>query len=247
MAAELGEKLLTTQRGATAWLRHLVVRDRIWRLVDARDQVLGRVAGQIALLLQGKHKPTYLDNINSGDPVIVINARHVVLTGRKSYNKLYIHHSGYPGGLKQVPIQDVMRKRPQHIIQAAVKNMLPKNKLRQVWMDNLRVYMDDVHDHAPQKPVLVAPAHCGSRLGHGGPPTMQQLEIWWNDNIIQESDQTMQKIFAELQPTQPQGLAQLLQFSPDDDPSEAQIAARHSYINAAEQALSQDPVITPNP
>ncbi|KAI0565840.1 large subunit ribosomal protein L13 isoform 2 [Gracilaria domingensis] len=246
MAAELGEKLLTTQRGSSAWLRHLVVRDRIWRLVDAQDQVLGRVAGQIARLLQGKHKPTYLDNINSGDPVVVINARHVVLTGRKSYNKLYIHHSGYPGGLKQVPIQDVMRKRPEHVIRAAVKNMLPRNKLRPVWMENLRIYMDDDHEHHAQNPVLVAPAHCGSRIGHGGPPTIQELETWWNDNIINESDQMLTKVVAEQQLNAPQGLAQLLQYSDLDDASQQQVDARQRYIAAAEQALTQQPVIVPN-
>ncbi|PXF40173.1 50S ribosomal protein L13 [Gracilariopsis chorda] len=244
----MGDKLLTTQRGATAWLRHLIVRDRIWRLVDARDQVLGRVAGQIALLLQGKHKPTYLSNMNSGDPVVVINARHVVLTGRKSYNKLYIHHSGYPGGIKKVPIQDVMRKRPEDVIRSAVKNMLPKNKLRQLWMDNLRVYMDEQHDHHAQKPVLVPPAHCGSRIGYGGPPTVHELDTWWNDNIIRQSDQTMHKLIqeeAQLKKASPPGLAQALQFASDADVSQLELDARRRYIAAAEQSLQHSPVIVP--
>lgn len=251
------EKLLTTQRGSSAWLRHLVVEDRIWRLIDAKDQVLGRVAVQIACFLQGKHKPTYFDNIDSGDPVVVINARRIVLTGRKAHNKIYTHYSGYPGGLKQVPIKKVMEKRPEHVIRSAVHSMLPKNRLRRVWMENLRICMDEEHDHHAQKPVLLAPVHCGSRLGHGGPPTMHELETWWNDQIIRESDQTLQKLVAEERqlivtrkaasdPTISAGLAQVLQFSENQASSQSEADTYQRYISAAEQSLQEDPVIVPS-
>lgn len=250
-----GSKLLTRQRGHSAWLRHLIPRDRIWRLIDAKDQVLGRVAGQIALILQGKHKPTYLDNMFSGDPVIVINARHVSLTGRKHYNKLYIHHSGYPGGLKRVPIDQVRERRPDDIIRLAVKNMLPGNKLRAVMMNNLRIYQDDKHDHHSQNPVLVAPAHCCKRLGWGGPPTIEELHQWWLDNIHYECEDTLREIFEETrQELKPLittrchtiGLANALEIDPASAPSQAELDASRAYITAANKALKEPPVIIPS-
>lgn len=248
-----GQKLLTTQKGQSAWLRHHNERDRIWRIIDAKDQVLGRVAGQIAKLLQGKHKPTYLDNMNCGDPVIVINARHVVLTGRKRYNKAYYHHSGYPGGLKKVPIRLVQEKRPEDVIRLAVKNMLPSNKLRAHWLRDLRIFMDEEHEHVPQKPVPVAPAHCGSRIGEGGPPTMEELEKWWNDTLIYEDEQTVRALVDEVRQelqgaskSSKTGLAVALALEDESQASTAELEAQRVYVAAAEESLRKDPIVVPS-
>jgi large subunit ribosomal protein L13 len=179
--------------GSTAWLRHHVQRDRIWRLVDARDQILGRVATQIATVLIGKNKPTYLDNIFSGDPVVVINARHFALTGRKARTKVYTHHTGTPGGLKKVPVQRVLETRPTDPIRLAVKRMMAPNRLRSVRLDNLHIYPDENHPHESQKPVLLPPAHAGKRLGCGLPPNEFELKNWWLEHLCAVPDALLEE------------------------------------------------------
>ena len=103
--------------------------DRRWLLVDAEGQTLGRLATQIATFLRGKHKAEYTPHVDTGDFVIVINADKVVVTGNKEMQKMYRRHSGYPGGMKEVSYQDMMKKHPERILESAVRGMLPKNSL----------------------------------------------------------------------------------------------------------------------
>ena len=177
-------------RGKTAWLRHHNARDKIWRLVDAKDQVLGHLAVQISRVLIGKNKPTYLDNMDCGDPVIVINADEFKLTGRKATNKHYRKYSGYPGGLKEHPVTRVLDRRPADALYLAVKRMLPTNRLRKVRLNNLHIFIGDTHPHQAQKPAPMPPAHLGSRLGYGGPPTDEELEVWWTNIITTTSKES---------------------------------------------------------
>lgn len=131
---------------------------REWRLVDAKGQVLGRLATQLAQELIGKHKPTYTPHVDGGDYVVVINASQVVLTRDKAQQKVYRRHSQYPGGLKEVTFQEMIEKQPEKIIELAVKNMLPKNKLRQLRMARLKVYANDQHPHQSQINYQATPA-----------------------------------------------------------------------------------------
>ncbi len=126
---------------------------RRWWVIDARGQVLGRVATRAAILLMGKHKPDYVPYMDVGDYVIVINAREVVLTGQKEKKKVYYRHSGYPGGLKSVTAAQVRATHPERLIEWAVSRMLPKNRLRRVYLRKLKVYADDRHPHQAQQPV----------------------------------------------------------------------------------------------
>lgn len=115
-------------------------------IIDARDQVLGRLATQIADLLRGKHKIEFVPYIDLGDTVIVSNASEIRLTGRKMDNKIYYWHTSYPGGLKQATAKEVMAKDPTEILRRAVYGMLPKNKLRSLWMRRLKIYSDDIKE-----------------------------------------------------------------------------------------------------
>ena len=126
--------------------------EREWLVIDARDQVLGRLATRVASLLRGKHKPTFSTHMDVGDYVIVLNARHVRLTGRKADQKTYFRHSGYMGSEKHVPFKRMLARRPERIIELAVKGMLPKNALGKQMLGKLRVYADAHHPHAPQQP-----------------------------------------------------------------------------------------------
>lgn len=126
---------------------------RRWWIIDARGQVLGRVATRAAILLMGKHKPDYVPYMDVGDYVIVINAREVVLTGQKEKKKVYYRHSGYPGGLKSVTAAQVRATHPERLIEWAVSRMLPKNRLRRVYLRKLKVYADDRHPHQAQQPL----------------------------------------------------------------------------------------------
>ena len=126
---------------------------RQWHVLDAQDLVLGRVASTVALLLMGKHKPTYTPFLDTGDHVIVINAAKVKLTGRKDEQKLYRHHTGYPGGLIEIGARKVRATRPTRMIEDAVSGMLPKNKLGKQMYRKLKVYAGDKHPHQAQKPV----------------------------------------------------------------------------------------------
>lgn len=129
-----------------------------WFVVDADNQVLGRVATRVARILIGKDKPNFTPYLDCGDHVIVINADRVRLTGNKIEQKVYRRHSGYPGGLKEVPIRALMQRRPEEVIREAVVGMLPKNKLRARRAKKLRVYAgkEALARHAGQKPQPVA-------------------------------------------------------------------------------------------
>lgn len=122
-----------------------------WYIIDATDVVLGRLAAQVAILLRGKHKPTYAPHADGGDNVIIINADKIALTGNKLGKELY-SHSGRPGGLRRDSYAELLEKNPERIIIAAVKGMLPKNRLAKVQLDRLRVFAGAEHPHTSQKP-----------------------------------------------------------------------------------------------
>jgi len=126
--------------------------DRKWYIVDAKDKVLGRLASEIAKVIRGKNKPTFTPNFDTGDFVIVINASQVKVTGKRELLKTYSHYSGYPGGLKTKSFAELMAKKPEFIIENAVKGMLPKNRLGNKLIKKLKVYADENHPHAAQKP-----------------------------------------------------------------------------------------------
>jgi ribosomal protein L13 len=126
---------------------------RKWYVIDAQGKPLGRVATQVATILRGKHKATYTPNVDCGDYVIVINAKDVVLTGNKLTQKKYYHHSGYPGGLKEVTYGDLMAKKLAFVMERAVKGMLPHNRLGRQMFRKLFVYADEVHPHQAQQPI----------------------------------------------------------------------------------------------
>ena len=125
---------------------------REWLLIDATDQVLGRVASKAAHLLKGKHKPQYTPHVDTGDFVIIINADKIRVTGKKATDKVYYHHTGYPGGLKSETFQEAMEKHPERVIEHAVKGMLPKNTLGRAMGKKLKVYAGPEHPHAAQQP-----------------------------------------------------------------------------------------------
>jgi len=123
---------------------------RDWHLIDVGGQILGRIATQIAQKLIGKHKSTYTPHIDGGDFVVAINASNVALSRNKADKKVYFRHSGFPGGLKEIPFKKMLAEHPEQVIKLAVKNMLPKNKLRQLRMNRLKVYPGDKHAHESQ-------------------------------------------------------------------------------------------------
>jgi large subunit ribosomal protein L13 len=125
---------------------------RQWHVVDAADQVLGRIASKAALILMGKHKPTYTTFLDTGDHVIVVNAEKVRLTGRKDEQKLYRRHSGYPGGLTEVGAVKMRATRPTKMIEQAIAGMLPKTKLGKQMYRKLKVYAGPKHPHQAQQP-----------------------------------------------------------------------------------------------
>jgi len=126
--------------------------DKKWYLVDAKDQVLGRLASQIAKIIRGKNKPTFTPNMDTGDFVVVINADKVKLTGKRPEMKKYIHHSGYPGGQKIKSVREVKESKPEFLVENAVKGMLPKNRLGRKLIKKLKVYTGESHPHSAQKP-----------------------------------------------------------------------------------------------
>jgi large subunit ribosomal protein L13 len=126
--------------------------ERKWYLVDAEGQVLGRLATQVATVLRGKHKAIYTPSMDTGDHVIVINASRVAVTGDKANQKVYYHHSGYPGGLKETPYEVMLDRHPEQVIIHAVRGMLPKNRLGRAMLGKLHVYAGGEHPHAAQKP-----------------------------------------------------------------------------------------------
>jgi large subunit ribosomal protein L13 len=126
--------------------------ERLWHVIDAENQVLGRVATEAARLLQGKHKPVYTPHLDTGDHVVIVNAAKVRLTGRKEEQKIYRYHSGYEGGLREERAKDVRQKSPVRIVEEAVRGMLPKTKMGEAMWRKLRVYARADHPHQAQKP-----------------------------------------------------------------------------------------------
>ncbi len=125
---------------------------REWFVVDATGQTLGRLATQVAVRLRGKHKPIYSPRLDTGDYVIVINAEKIRVTGRKLDSKMYYRFSGYPGGLKQISLRNLLEKNPTRVIEQAVWGMLPKNRLGRKIFKKLKVYAGPEHPHAAQQP-----------------------------------------------------------------------------------------------
>lgn len=126
--------------------------ERKWYLVDAEGQTLGRLASEVASILRGKNKPEFTPHVDTGDFVIVINAEKIVLTGNKLNDKKYYRHSGHPGGLKETTAGEMLQKRPERVIELAVKGMLPKNTLGRQQGMKLHVYAGSTHKHQAQKP-----------------------------------------------------------------------------------------------
>ena len=126
--------------------------EREWVVIDATDQVLGRVAAKAAHILKGKHKPQYTPHVDTGDFVIIVNADKIRMTGTKATSKEYYRHSGFPGGLKMETFAEAMQKHPERVIEHAVKGMLPKNTLGRKQGKKLKVYVGPEHPHAAQKP-----------------------------------------------------------------------------------------------
>ena len=129
--------------------------ERKWFVVDADDQVLGRLAVRIATYLRGKHKPVFTPSVDTGDFVIVVNAEKVKLTGRKLDDKVYYWHTGYPGGIKSETARERLEKKPEQIIRDAVWGMLPKNRLGRAMFKKLKVYKGSDHPHKAQKPEVM--------------------------------------------------------------------------------------------
>jgi large subunit ribosomal protein L13 len=126
--------------------------ERQWHVIDAGDQVLGRVATEAARLLQGKHKAVYTPHIDTGDHVVIVNAARVRLTGRKEEQKVYRYHSGFEGGLREERAKDVRQKSPVRMVEEAVRGMLPKTKMGEAMWRKLKVYAEATHPHQAQKP-----------------------------------------------------------------------------------------------
>ena len=125
---------------------------RQWYLVDAKDKILGRLAVKVAVLLRGKHKPIFTPHLDTGDGVIVINAAKIRVTGRKLKQKVYRRYSGYPGGLREVTLETMLKKKPTTVVKLAVQRMLPQGPLGRDIIKKLKVYADDKHQHQAQNP-----------------------------------------------------------------------------------------------
>jgi large subunit ribosomal protein L13 len=126
--------------------------ERVWHEIDAADLPLGRLATEIAMLLRGKHKPQFAPHVDTGDFVIVVNAARVAVTSGKSQSKIYYRHSGYPGGLREESFERLIKRRPEAVIERAVRGMLPKNRLGRAMHRKLKVYAGPDHPHQAQRP-----------------------------------------------------------------------------------------------
>jgi large subunit ribosomal protein L13 len=126
--------------------------ERKWYIVDATDKILGRLASKIALVLTGKHRPQYTPHVDSGDYVVIINADKFRVTGKKMTDKIYYSHSFFPGGLKKINLELMLKKHPERVIFHAVSGMLPKNRLRAKRLKRLKIYTDAKHPHSAQSP-----------------------------------------------------------------------------------------------
>lgn len=125
---------------------------RDWYVIDANGKTLGRMATEIARRLRGKHKPEFTPHVDTGDYIVVVNAEKVHVTGKKTTDKMYHHHTGYPGGIKSVSFEKLSKQAPERIIQIAVKGMLPKNPLGRAMFKKLKIYAGPEHAHAAQQP-----------------------------------------------------------------------------------------------
>ncbi|MFI5225853.1 MAG: 50S ribosomal protein L13 [Candidatus Limnocylindrales bacterium] len=130
--------------------------DRRWYVVDATDQTLGRLASRVARVLEGKHKPTYTPNLDSGDHVIVLNAAHISVSRNKLETKIYARHSGYPQGFKEETLGHLLARRPEEVVRRAVKGMLPRNRLGAQQLRKLKIYAGTDHPHQAQRPEPLA-------------------------------------------------------------------------------------------
>lgn len=126
---------------------------RDWYLVDANGKTLGRLAAEIATRLRGKHKAEYTPHVDTGDYIVVINAEKIAVTGKKATDKMYHHHSGYPGGLKSFSFEKLIERAPERVLQRAVKGMLPRNPLGRAMFKKMKVYAGESHPHAAQQPL----------------------------------------------------------------------------------------------
>jgi large subunit ribosomal protein L13 len=128
---------------------------RQWYVVDAAGKTLGRLCTEIANRLRGKHKPEFTPHVDTGDFIVVVNAEKIVVTGNKTTDKLYQHHTGYPGGIKSISFDKLLVKAPEMIIEKAVKGMMPKNKLSRAMLSKLKVYAGNDHPHSAQQPTFL--------------------------------------------------------------------------------------------
>lgn len=129
--------------------------ERKWYVIDADGVVLGRLASQVALMLRGKHKPTFTPHVDTGDYIIVVNTDKIAMTGRKLDQKIYYHHSGYPGGLKETRYRDLLANKSEFALKKAVRGMLPKGPLGNKMFKKLKVYAGAEHPHAAQQPEVI--------------------------------------------------------------------------------------------
>ena len=129
--------------------------DRKWYVVDAQGQTLGRLASEVAKVLRGKNKPIYTPHVDCGDNVIIVNAEKIVVTGKKLDQKIYYHHSGWVGGMKETTLREMLQKKPEQVVELAVKGMLPKGPLGREMYTKLHVYAGAEHPHAAQKPEVL--------------------------------------------------------------------------------------------
>jgi large subunit ribosomal protein L13 len=130
--------------------------DRKWYTIDVEGKVLGRAASDIAYILRGKHKPNFTPYLDNGDYVVVLNAEKIAVTGNRRAEKMYYHHSGYPGGLRTTSMERMLQTHPERVIEQAVRGMLPKNRLGDAMLKKLRVYAGPAHPHEGQQPVDIA-------------------------------------------------------------------------------------------
>jgi len=130
--------------------------ERNWYVVDAKDQVLGRLAVKVANLLRGRNKPTYTPHVDTGDFVVVVNADKIALTGKKEEQKQYMFYSGYVGGEKRLSVAQMQERQPDFVVKHAVKGMLPKNRLARKMLTKLKVYAGEAHPHEAQQPEAVS-------------------------------------------------------------------------------------------
>ena len=131
---------------------------RHWRVVDADGATLGRLSTKVATLLRGKHKATFTPYLDTGDPVVIVNAAKIRVTGKKLTDKVYVRHSGYPGGFRSETLEDLLKRRPTEVVRRAVRGMLPRNRLGEQMMRKLFVYAGPDHPHQAQRPEAIEEA-----------------------------------------------------------------------------------------